>query len=1597
MKMKKVASFLLVGMMLVTNVFSSTSVIFAKEKTNLEIVENNFEKIDLVQYVNPLIGTNNFKGNSEWAGTAPLVTTPFGMTNFTPQTRINQIGDISYMYRDNKFKGFLATHQPAIWMGDYGYVNVMPQIGDIKPDENGRALTFSHDDEVSTPYYYKVDAGENEGKPITAEMTATERCAVYKFTYPQNNESKIFIESARNRGNGEINIDVEKGEIYGWNNDNMSSHLNNNPPKNLKGYFVVQFSKPLNSKGTYENYQTTDDKMAASGQNSGAYIIFDTEANEKVEVKIGTSFHSVEQARANINQEIGEKSFNDVVEETKEIWNDKLNTIQIEGSTEAENKIFYTAMYHSLLYPRAFYENVNGKDMYFSPYDDKYHEGRSYTDFSLWDTFRAQNSFLTLVAPERVDDMVNSLLQTYQEGGYMPKWPNPGYSNIMIGTHADSIVAEAINKGFNGFDYDLAYEAVLKDAMVPQEGDGTIKWADRQQNVPYEARGGLSAYKALGYIPNRYVNENVSRTLEFSYDDWCVAQVANKVGKEKEAKFFINRSMNYKNAISPDTGYAMGRDVEGNWTTDGQQFTEGDSRKYTWFALHDPQGLINYMSEHKGEDFYNVELEKAFGGQGGDKWIEHQNEPSHHYAYMFDFSGRPDLTQKYARQTLLESYTDDTNGELGNDDCGQMSSWYVFSAMGFYPVNPASGEYMIGSPIFDKVTINNSRTGKQFVITATNNDDLENKNCYIESATLNGKELNEPVVTYDQIIAGGSMTFNMSDTASNWAKDYRKEAIIYNEDAQGPEDNLKPPFFGNGEVTRVINNDNLARNSKVSATDYADPNNDIDIPSKSLIDGNYDVGYASKNVKSNDDLAKTPYYLTMEWDEPNSIITSFKMWSNYAGSQNPTKMDIEVIDKDSNGEWKTIVSDWTPEWKNESGGDNRCSASIKFDEELKGVSGLRVRIKENNFKWGKIAVRELEVFKSDPDKISISDPTDYYAKIKYNGNKLDKLLFNGTELEENKDYEFIDKDNKQIKVFGKSLVKDGADSGARLEFVFNQGKAYVETLVIWENWKTNLESQIKKGQAADCSTYTYKSLEQLAPVLDEAKVVLNNESSTEKDYEIISMKLQESLNKLVEIDKDVEIYNGSLMNVPGIIANVNGQVNDREGAYQTFDFDVKTKWSCRTNDVDKDGNFWLELKMPKKYIVDGMGLLSAGNENQSYITKDFMLEVKINGKWKDVLTVNDNKENSYRAELSNKVVGDEFRLLIPKLSDADASNARIVEFHLYGKEFVDKTLLNGIIEKAQLLEANGALDKVHETVVQFFHSALANAINVNEDDSVLQETVNQAYEQLVYAIQLLDFTTDKTLLKALIDECDKIDLDDYETVGQNEFIEALKNAKATYDDPNALDEVSILKAVDELTKAKGNLILKQIDTSRLEYMIKLAQEALSNADKYKQGEVWNTFVEKLNEAKDVLVKLDSQEAIDKATQALSDAYGNLRIKPDESIIEDLKNFLEETKNIDYEKYSIATQNRIKEAIITVENVLANEDCSQNELLSARALVKEVRELIKNPDGELEIKVEDSEKEKAKATGDNVSLGLLATMSLVAGIGAVILKKKNREI
>ena len=537
---------------------------------------------DAVDWVNLYIGTGS--GPIGYGGTMPFVTPPFGMTDWTPQTRQNKVSGVSYKYEDTAISGFIGTHQPAIWMGDYGYVTVMPEIDGLKTNPEDRKLPFAHADEIVHPDYYSVwmNAG---GSRIRTEMTATERCAYMRFTFPANASSIVIVEASRPGIAGIAHVDAAKHEITGYNPDRMDANLGPMQLPNFKGYFVVQFRKAFDNSGIY------GPTPQQPGVATGAYAKFKTNEGEVVEARVGTSFVSVDQARRNLEAEIPAWDFEAVRRALRGTWNEKLGRIDVEGATDDQRRIVYTGLYHALLYPRIFSE----QGRYYSAFDDTVHEGVSYTAYSIWDTFRAEHSLLTLLAPERIDGMIGALLQNYREGGWMPKWPNPSYTNIMIGTHADSLVAEAINKHFKGFDYQLAWDAVYKDAMTPPDGDTTRRWADREPHTPYEARAGLTYLKALGYIPADKTAESASRTLEDSYDDWCVAQVAKALGKTKEYQFFLNRSHNYEHVFNKTTGFMQARNSDGSWANPKDGWTEGNTWVYTWAVMHDIPGLVRLM------------------------------------------------------------------------------------------------------------------------------------------------------------------------------------------------------------------------------------------------------------------------------------------------------------------------------------------------------------------------------------------------------------------------------------------------------------------------------------------------------------------------------------------------------------------------------------------------------------------------------------------------------------------------------------------------------------------------------------------------------------------------------------------------------------------------------------------------------------------------------------------------------------------------------------------------------------------------------------------------------------------------------------------
>lgn len=714
---------------------------------------------DNVRYVDPLIGTA--KSKIGYGGTMPFVTAPFGMTDWTPQTRQNKISVVSYNYDDPTISGFMGTHQPAIWMGDYGYVTIMPQIGPLQTTPQARALKYRHSEEESHPDFYAVTLHTQDNRVIRAEMTATERCALMRFTFPRGEAGRVLVEASRSGIKGEAAFDSSKGEITGYNPHRMDAHLGPFSLPNFKGYFVVQFQqKPMHGEA-----------YGKEGSEHGAYVDFAN--NDTIEVRVGTSFISVDQARDNLNREIPTWNFSAVRSHLHQEWAEKLNRLAVDGASDSEKKQLYTAMYHTLLYPRVFSEYGR----YYSAFDDTIHQGESYTAYSIWDTFRAENSMITLLAPERVPGMITALLQNYKEGGWMPKWPNPSYTNIMIGTHADSLVAEAIRKGFTGFDRDLAWQAVYKDAMTPPDGDTTRRWLDREPHTPYEARAGLTYYKQLGYIPTDKTDEATSRTLEDSYDDWCVAQIAKALHRREDYRFFLKRSFNDRKMYNPATGLMNGKTSDGKWAppggsrdTNGNRsiagWTEGDAWVYTWSPFHDQAGLLQLMG---GAEKYAAKLDEHFRlGKN-----VHSNEPSHHYPYLYDFAGQPWKTQAKVREIAAAEYAAEPGGLDGDDDCGQMSAWLLFTALGFYPVNPASGEYMIGSPLYREMSLRLSN-GKTFTVIADNNSTT---NKYIQSAVINGRALISPVITWEDIQRGGRLHFYMGPKPSKWGAGYQPTNI----------------------------------------------------------------------------------------------------------------------------------------------------------------------------------------------------------------------------------------------------------------------------------------------------------------------------------------------------------------------------------------------------------------------------------------------------------------------------------------------------------------------------------------------------------------------------------------------------------------------------------------------------------------------------------------------------------------------------------------------------------------------------------------------------------------------------------------------------
>ncbi len=721
----------------------------------------------LSDYVNPFIGT----AQKNDGAVAPFTGVPYAMTKFTPQTHQNGVCVSAYFYEDTGITGFLASHQPLVGcMGDYGYVSVMPQAGSLRTGAFERRLEMDKSAEYSKPYIYGVSLRDEQGT-IGVRMSSASRAGILEFTFPEGSTPRVIVqgieldpetddfindvEVRRLSLSGKIRIDASEREISGYNPDRQSHTWGPELP-GFKGWFSVRFDTPFTVGGTYDGDFVSEGSTEGSGTRSGAWVEF-PEGTRRVRVQVGTSFISLDQARKNIRVELKGFDVDRLAARVRKEWDGKLSKLTVENVPDSTKHIFYTAVYHAYMLPREMYEDGR----YYSAFDDSVHEGKSYNDFATWDTFRSLHPLMTLLERDLTGEWVQALVQMYKEGGWLPKWPNPTYTNVMIGTHADAIISDAYVKGIRNFDVGSAYEAMLKDATVPPDDDTLHTWYDREKTRLYEARGGLTYYRSLGYVPSDKTADSVSRTIEFGVDDWAIAQVAEDLGKEDDYQMLMHQSENWKNLYNKEIGFIVPRLSDGSWApfdvdqtfnkrwydADGS-FCEANPWNYLFGAMHDPEGMVELM----GRDLFVERLDQVYDL---DKY-NHANEPAHHYDYLYNYVGMPWKTQEKVREDVRNAYYDAPDGMVGNDDCGQMSAWYLLSSMGIYQMAPASGKFEFGAPQLPLVKMKVGNHTLRFVA-----ENLSEENKYVREIYVDSKLHEGTSISWDELVSAREIRYVM--------------------------------------------------------------------------------------------------------------------------------------------------------------------------------------------------------------------------------------------------------------------------------------------------------------------------------------------------------------------------------------------------------------------------------------------------------------------------------------------------------------------------------------------------------------------------------------------------------------------------------------------------------------------------------------------------------------------------------------------------------------------------------------------------------------------------------------------------------------------
>ncbi len=714
------------------------------------------------EYVSTLVGTQSDYSLSA-GNTYPAVALPWGMNFWTPQT--GKMGDgWAYTYDSHTICGFKQTHQPSPWINDYGQFSLMPVRGRGSVDEESRRSWFSHQSEEARPYYYKVYLADPD---VRVEIAPTDRAAVMRFTFPKSDESGVVIDAFDRGSCVEI---VDDRTVAGYTTRNSGG-----VPANFRNWFVVRFDRPFDSFRTFDGDCETKG-LTVEGEHALAAVYFTTHRGEQVTARVASSFISREQALRNLETEIGDDDFETVKAKAQARWDEVLGRIEVEGGTEEQYRTFYSCLYRSTLFPRKLYEiDADGSPVHYSPYNGQVLPGYMYTDTGFWDTFRALFPLLNLVYPSENAKMQAGLANAYRESGFLPEWASPGHRGCMVGNNSASVVSDAILKGVTpAEDVATLYEAMLS---------GRTKV---HPEVSSTGRLGHEYYNTLGYVPyNVGIHENVARTLEYAYDDWCIAQAAEKLGKTDDAALFAKASQNWRNLFDPETKLMRGRNADGSFQSPfspykwGDAFTEGNAWHYTWSVFHDVEGLSDAMGGKAefvkmldsvfvvppvyDDSYYGFRIHEITEMQVADMGnYAHGNQPAQHMIYLYDYAGRPDKAQWWTREVMDRLYSSKPDGYCGDEDNGQTSAWYVFSALGFYPVCPASDEYAVGSPLFRKATIY-LENGREIRIDAPENSST---NRYVRRMTVDRKPLEKPFLNFSSLNNGATVHFDMTDKST---------------------------------------------------------------------------------------------------------------------------------------------------------------------------------------------------------------------------------------------------------------------------------------------------------------------------------------------------------------------------------------------------------------------------------------------------------------------------------------------------------------------------------------------------------------------------------------------------------------------------------------------------------------------------------------------------------------------------------------------------------------------------------------------------------------------------------------------------------------